>query len=46
MMDGDSELNDAGKPHRRGCIKQYRSLRAVLAADLYRYEGRTGANRS
>ncbi len=31
------------KPHLRGCIPRLRSLRAVLAADLYRYAGRTGA---
>ncbi|SEN60490.1 serine O-acetyltransferase [Sphingomonas gellani] len=27
--------------HRRGCVKRFRSLRAVLVADLYRYAGRT-----
>lgn len=31
------------KPHLRGCIPRLRSLRAVLAADLHRYAGRTGA---
>lgn len=31
------------KPHLRGCIPRLRSLRAVLAADLYRYAGHTGA---
>lgn len=30
-------------PHRRGCIRRFRSLRAVLAADLYRYAGDTRA---
>lgn len=28
------------KSHTRGCIRRFRSLRAVLAADLYRYEGK------
>ena len=39
----DDGPNEAAKPHVRGCIKSWRSLRAVLAADLYRYAGRTGA---
>lgn len=38
----DKDLAAMGTPHRRGCIKRFRSLRAVLAADLYRYAGRTG----
>jgi serine O-acetyltransferase len=38
----DENTNEAAKPHKRGCIKRWRSLRAVLAADLYRYAGRTG----
>lgn len=37
----DDQSNDAARPHFRGCIKRWRSLRAVLAADLYRYAGRT-----
>lgn len=28
------------KPHKRGCVKSFRSLRALLAADLYRYAGK------
>lgn len=30
------------KPHRRGCAKNFAALRALLAADLWRYAGRTG----
>ena len=30
------------KPHRRGCAKSFAALRALLAADLWRYAGRTG----
>jgi serine O-acetyltransferase len=41
MKDGP-ESNDLGKPHKRGCIKSFSKLRAVLSADLYRYAGRTG----
>lgn len=40
-MDEEQATGFSGA-HRRGCIKRFRSLRAVLAADLYRYAGRTG----
>lgn len=36
-------FEDLGKPHRRGCVRSWSKLRAVLAADLYRYAGRGGA---
>ena len=39
----DPNQPEMGRPHRRGCIKRFRALRAVLAADLYRYAGSTGA---
>lgn len=31
-----------GKPHSRGCARTFAELRALLQADLYRYEGRIG----
>ncbi len=34
-------FDELGKPHRRGRIARFGKLRAVLAADLYRYGGRT-----
>lgn len=30
------------RPHRRGCARSFAACRALLAADLYRYAGRTG----
>jgi serine O-acetyltransferase len=33
---------DSGKPHLRGCPVSFAKLKALLAADLYRYAGRTG----
>lgn len=35
-------LDDMAKPHKRGCAKNFRALRALIAADLHRYAGRTG----
>jgi len=35
--------DETGKPHRRGCPVSFAKLRALLAADLYRYAGRVGA---
>lgn len=32
-----------GKPHNRGCARSFGQLRALLQADLYRYEGRIDA---
>ncbi|WP_213981323.1 serine acetyltransferase [Sphingomonas sp. dw_22] len=32
--------NETGKPHRRGCPVSFAKLKALLAADLYRYAGR------
>lgn len=32
-----------GRPHRRGCARNFRGLAALLRADLYRYEGRVSA---
>lgn len=32
-----------GKPHNRGCARTFGHLRALLQADLYRYEGRIDA---
>jgi serine O-acetyltransferase len=43
MTDAPDTVEALGKPHRRGCIRSLGKLRAVLAADLYRYAGRTGA---
>lgn len=40
---GAVDSNETGKPHNRGCIVSFAKLRAVLAADLYRYAGRTSA---
>lgn len=39
----EADLEQLGKPHRRGCIRRFSSLRAVLAADLYRYSGSVDA---
>ena len=36
------DLDAVAKPHKRGCPKSFAKLRALLAADLYRYAGRTG----
>src|SRR3546814_20485578 len=33
---------ESGKPHLRGCPVSFAKLKALLAADLYRYAGRTG----
>jgi serine O-acetyltransferase len=33
---------ETGKPHLRGCPVSFAKLKALLAADLYRYAGRTG----
>src|SRR3546814_21190012 len=33
---------ESGKPHLRGCPVSFTKLKALLAADLYRYAGRTG----
>lgn len=41
-MVSDDTPGDMALPHRRGCIPRFRLLRAVLAADLYRYAGDTG----
>lgn len=42
-MSGGDQVGELGKPHRRGCIRRFSGLKAVLAADLYRYGGATGA---
>jgi len=42
MAVDEAFLSEASVPHRRGCVRSFSSLRAVLAADLYRYAGRTG----
>lgn len=42
-MRDDQEPEELGRPHRRGCVRSFAKLRAVLAADLHRYAGRTGA---
>ncbi len=34
--------DESGKPHLRGCPVSFAKLRALLAADLYRYAGRVG----
>ena len=39
MDDAHSLPDEAARPHRRGCIKTWRSLCTVLSADLYRYAG-------
>jgi serine O-acetyltransferase len=36
----DQDSNETGKPHRRGCPVSFAKLKALLAADLYRYAGR------
>ncbi|RYF05818.1 MAG: hexapeptide transferase [Oxalobacteraceae bacterium] len=36
-------LSETSMAHSRGCIRRFRALRAVLAADLYRYDGRVNA---
>ncbi len=36
----DETSDEAGKPHRRGCPVSFAKLKALLAADLYRYAGR------
>src|SRR3546814_6482152 len=33
---------ESGKPHLRGCPVSFAKLKALLAADLYRYAGRPG----
>ncbi len=38
----EEDLPETGKPHLRGCPVSFAKLRALLAADLYRYAGRTG----
>jgi serine O-acetyltransferase len=38
----ESESNETGKPHLRGCPVSFAKLKALLAADLYRYAGRVG----
>lgn len=38
-----SESDETGKPHLRGCPVSFAKLKALLAADLYRYAGRVGA---
>ena len=37
-----SGSDETGKPHLRGCPVSFAKLRALLAADLYRYAGRVG----
>lgn len=34
--------DESGKPHLRGCPVSFAKLKALLAADLYRYAGRVG----
>ena len=41
-LPGEIDLDEAARPHRRGCPTSFVKLRALLAADLYRYAGRTG----
>lgn len=41
-MQDEHGLEELGRAHRRGCIKSISKLRAVIAADLYRYSGRIG----
>lgn len=36
-------LADISKTHNRGCIRRFSALRAVLTADLYRYDGKVDA---
>lgn len=36
----EPESDEAGRPHLRGCPVSFAKLRALLAADLYRYAGR------
>ena len=43
MDEENRDSEQLGAPHRRGCIRQFCGLRSVLAADLYRYGGKTGA---
>lgn len=38
----EEEGNEDGKPHLRGCPVSFAKLKALLAADLYRYAGRIG----
>ena len=38
----DAVPEESGKPHRRGCPVSFAKLKALLAADLYRYAGRVG----
>ncbi|WP_076072109.1 hexapeptide transferase [Sphingomonas montana] len=42
-MSDEITLDTMGRPHKRGCIRRFAALRAVLAADLFRYDGRTDA---
>jgi serine O-acetyltransferase len=39
----DPEMVEQAKPHTRGCLKSFSDVRRYLAADLYRYEGKSDA---
>jgi serine O-acetyltransferase len=42
-VEEEKDLPESGKPHLRGCPVSFAKLKALLAADLYRYAGRIGA---
>lgn len=40
----EADLPESGKPHLRGCPVSFAKLKALLAADLYRYAGRVSTS--